>query len=186
MTKPLRRRLTEASAVASRADRAWAAYMLAETGTLPFETAASLAAKVAVSEPTVGRFCRSLGYTGFKALTVHLRAELGDGPWRIGDRLRDLQARHRAGEDQPAGGLEPEMAVLVAVYETAQSDAWATVVKRLATVGTVFAAGFRTERASPRSLATSSSTCATACSFWTPRTAVSPPCWPATTPIARS
>ncbi|MGB3555286.1 MAG: MurR/RpiR family transcriptional regulator [Jannaschia sp.] len=146
MTKPLRQRLTEASVSASRADRALAAYMLADPATLPFETAASLAVKVAVSEPTVGRFCRSLGYTGFKDLKAHLKAELGDGPWLIGDRLRDLQARHRAGEDQLAGGLELEMAALVAVYELAQSDAWATVVKRLANAGAVFAAGFQTER----------------------------------------
>lgn len=146
MTGPLQKRLTEASVSASRADRALAAYMLADPGTLPFETAASLAAKVSVSEPTVGRFCRTLGYAGFKDLKAHLRAELGDGPWLIGDRLRDLQVRHRAGEDQLAGGLELEMAALVSVYETAQSDAWATVVKRLATAEAVFAAGFQTER----------------------------------------
>ncbi len=146
MPKPLRQRLTEASVSASRADRALAAYMLAEPTTLPFETAASLALKVSVSEPTVGRFCRSIGYTGFKDLKAHLRDDLGDGPWLIGDRLRDLSARHRAGEDQLAGGLELEMAALVAVYELAQSDAWATVVRRLATAPAVFAAGFQTER----------------------------------------
>ena len=146
MTKPLRQRLTEASVAASRADRALASYMLAELATLPFETAATVAAKVMVSEPTVGRFCRGIGYSGFKDLKAHLRAELGDGPWLIGDRLRDLKARHRAGEDQLAGGLELEMAALVAVYELAQSHAWATVVRRLATADAVFAAGFQTER----------------------------------------
>ena len=146
MTRTLRQRLTEASLTASRADRAIAACMLADLAALPFETAASLAAKVAVSEPTVGRFCRTIGYAGFKDLKAQLRAELGDGPWLIGDRLRDLQARHRAGEDQLAGGLELEIAALVAVYELAQSDAWATVVRRLATAEAVFAAGFQTER----------------------------------------
>lgn len=146
MTEPLRQRLTRSSVSASRADRALAAYMLADLATLPFETAASLATKVSVSEPTVGRFCRSLGYTGFKDLKAHLRNELGDGPWLIGDRLRDLQARHRAGEDQLAGGLALEMASLIAVYELAHSDAWARVVKRLATAEAVFATGFQTER----------------------------------------
>lgn len=146
MTKLLRERLTDLPVSASRADRALAAYMLAEPASLPFETAASLAAKVSVSEPTVGRFCRRLGYTGFKDLKSHLGAELGDGPWLIGDRLNDLRTRHHAGEDQLAGGLELEMAALVAVYELAQSDAWATVVKRLATTRAVFAAGFQTER----------------------------------------
>jgi DNA-binding MurR/RpiR family transcriptional regulator len=146
MTKPLRQRLTEASTSTSKADRALASYMLAELATLPFETAASLAVKVSVSEPTVGRFCRSLGYTSLKDLKAHLRRDMGDQPWLIGDRLTDLQARHNAGEDQLVRGLELEMAALVAIYELAHSPAWATVVRRLATARAVFATGFQTER----------------------------------------
>ncbi len=92
MPKSLRQRLSEASASTSKADRALASYMLAELATLPFETAASLAEKVSVSEPTVGRFCRAIGYTSFKDLKAHLRQDIGDQPWLIGDRLRDLQA----------------------------------------------------------------------------------------------
>ena len=42
---------------------------------VPFETAASLAARVEVSEPTVGRFCRSLGYSSFKD---HLKREVDE------------------------------------------------------------------------------------------------------------
>lgn len=146
MPKSLRQRLTDASISTSKADRALASYMLAELATLPFETAASLAVKVSVSEPTVGRFCRALGYTSFKDLKAHLRQDMSDQPWLIGDRLRDLQARHNAGEDQLVRGLELEMAALVAVYEIAHSPAWATVVRRLATAKSVFATGFQTER----------------------------------------
>nr|WP_259943591.1 MurR/RpiR family transcriptional regulator [Sulfitobacter sp. M368] len=138
--------MSEASTSTSKADRALASYMLAELATLPFETAASLAEKVSVSEPTVGRFCRTLGYRSFKDLKSHLRQDIGDQPWLIGDRLRDLQARHHAGEDQLVRGLELEMAALVAVYEIAHSPAWATVVRRLATTKSVFATGFQTER----------------------------------------
>lgn len=146
MIKPLKQRLSETTASASKADRLLANYMLAELVTLPFETAASLAEKVAVSEPTVGRFCRTLGYESFKDLKTHLRLEIGDQPWLIGDRLRDLQARVIAGEDQLARGLELEIAALVAVYEIAHSPAFATVAKRLAKVSAVFSAGFQTER----------------------------------------
>lgn len=146
MSKSLRARLSEAVASASKADRALASYMLAQLAAIPFETAASLAEKVGVSEPTVGRFCRALGYTGFKDLKTHLQQDMGDQPWLVGDRLRDLQARHRAGEDQLVRGLELEMGALVAVYELAQSAEWAAVVKRLANVGAVFATGFQTER----------------------------------------
>lgn len=146
MTKPIRDRLREALSSTSKADRALASYMLASTGTLPFETAASLAGKVEVSEPTVGRFCRALGYSSFKDLKEHLKKDIGTQPWLIGDRLRDLQARAKAGEDQLARGLELEMAALVAVYEIAHSPEWDVVVKRLATVKSVYAAGFQTER----------------------------------------
>jgi DNA-binding MurR/RpiR family transcriptional regulator len=146
MTKPLRERLGDATSSASKSERALAAYMLAELGNLPFETAASLAAKVEVSEPTVGRFCRSIGYRSFKDLKKNLRNDMGDQPWLIGDRLRDLQERTKAGEDQLTRGLELEMAALVAVYETAYLPEWDRVVKRLARAKSVFVVGFQTER----------------------------------------
>ena len=146
MTKSLRERLNDAVASASKADRALATYMLAELGTLPFETAASLAAKVAVSEPTVGRFCRAIGYDGFKDLKNNLRGDMGDQPWLIKDRLRDLQERTLAGEDQLTRGLELEMAALVAVYEAAHTPEWDRVVKRLAAATSVYVVGFQTER----------------------------------------
>ena len=146
MSKPLRDRLTEALQTASRADRALANYMLSDMGALPFETAASLASKVEVSEQTVGRFCRSIGYDGFKDLKRNLKNDMGDQPWLIGDRLRDLQERTKAGEDQLSRGLELEMAALVAVYEAAHNPEWQRAVTRLAKADKVFAAGFQTER----------------------------------------
>ncbi len=146
ITKSLRERLSNAVSSASKADRALAAYMLAELGNLPFETAASLAAKVEVSEPTVGRFCRAIGYDGFKDLKNNLRNDMGDQPWLIGDRLRDLQERTKAGEDQLTRGLELEMAALVAVYEAAHTVEWDRLVKRLARAKSVFVVGFQTER----------------------------------------
>ncbi|WP_224814180.1 MurR/RpiR family transcriptional regulator [Hasllibacter sp. MH4015] len=146
MSKPLRDRLNEALQTASKADRAIANYMLSDMASLPFETAASLATKVAVSEPTVGRFCRSIGYDGFKDLKKNLKNDMGDQPWLIGDRLRDLRERTKAGEDQLSRGLELEMAALVAVYEAAHSPDFQRTVARLATARKVFAAGFQTER----------------------------------------
>lgn len=146
MAKPLHDRLTEALSSATKADRAIANYMLSEPRNLPFDTAASLAAKVGVSEPTVGRFCRAIGYDGFKDLKKNLKNDMGDQPWLIGDRLRDLRARAQAGEDQLARGLELEMASLVTVYEIAHSASFDAVVQRLASAGAVYAIGFQTER----------------------------------------
>ena len=75
-----------------------------------------------------------------------MRNDLGDHPWLIGDRLRDLRERTKAGEDQLTRGLELEMAALVAVYETAHTPEWDRVVKRLARAKSVFVVGFQTER----------------------------------------
>jgi DNA-binding MurR/RpiR family transcriptional regulator len=146
MSKPLRESLTEVMSTASKADRAIANYMLGEVATLPFETAASLAAKVEVSEATVGRFCRAIGYRSFKDLKDHLRQEIGDAPWLISDRLRELQSRNNTGPEQLTRGLELEIAALVAVYEIAQSAEWSRVAKRLAEVKSIYVTGFQTER----------------------------------------
>jgi DNA-binding MurR/RpiR family transcriptional regulator len=120
--------------------------MLAKLSSIPFETAATLATKVAVSEPTVGRFCRTIGYQSFKDLKEQLRKDIGDRPWLISDRLREFQQRTLAGEDQLAQSLQLEMAGLVAVYELAQTDEWKRTVKRLVNSKAVYVAGFQTER----------------------------------------
>ncbi|TVP97757.1 MAG: MurR/RpiR family transcriptional regulator [Roseinatronobacter sp.] len=146
MSDPLRNRLTESLATASKADRLIASYMLAELNNLPFETAASLAMKVGASEATVGRFCRTLGYKSFRDLKDHMRRDIGDRPWLIADRLREFEDQAKAGEDQIAHSLKLEIAALVAVYELARTPEWARVVKRLASASAVFAVGFQTER----------------------------------------
>ncbi|MFM9973021.1 MAG: MurR/RpiR family transcriptional regulator [Beijerinckiaceae bacterium] len=146
MSPSVRHRLSESLATASKADKALASYMLAQLNSIPFETAASLAEKVAVSEPTVGRFCRSLGFASFKDLKDHLKQDIGDRPWLISDRLRDFQRSAQAGEDQLGIGLQMEIAGLVAVYELARTPEWKRVVERLARRPAVFAAGFQTER----------------------------------------
>ena len=114
MPDSVRHRLSDSLAAASKADRAIASCMLADLNKLPFETAASLAARVGVSEPTVGRFCRTLGYKSFRDLKDHLQRDIGDRPWLIADRLREFEDQARAGEDQLAQGLKQEMAALVA------------------------------------------------------------------------
>ncbi|MEO1106046.1 MAG: RpiR family transcriptional regulator, partial [Pseudomonadota bacterium] len=133
MSEPVRDRLLASLATATKADKAIANFMVSQLTSLPFETAASVAAKVSVSEPTVGRYCRSIGYKSFKDLKEHLKQDLGDKPWLISDRLKDFRERAMAGEDQLARGLELEIAALVSVYELARTPEWARVVTRLAT-----------------------------------------------------
>lgn len=89
-------KLTNALVDSSKSDKTIANYMLIALSSLPFETAASLATKVGVSEATVGRFCRTIGYRSFKDLKSHLKEDLGDKPWLISDRLREFQETSKA------------------------------------------------------------------------------------------
>jgi DNA-binding MurR/RpiR family transcriptional regulator len=146
MSSSVRQRLTASLAEATKAERAVASYMLANLSALPFETAATVAEKTGVSEPMVGRFCRSLGYRHFKDLKANLKADIGDAPWLIGDRLREFRERSGRSADALARGLELEIAALVGIYETAQTKEFKRVVKRLARVARVHVAGFQTER----------------------------------------
>jgi DNA-binding MurR/RpiR family transcriptional regulator len=142
----LRGRLEQALCEASPATQAIAAHFLSNMTDLPFETAASVAARIGVSEATVGRFCRGIGYRHFKDLKGAIRSDLGDKAWLVGDRLKEFSARQRAGTSEVARGLEREMSAILANYETAASPAFGRVVERLATRPQVFIAAFQTER----------------------------------------
>lgn len=144
--KDLRQRLTQAAETGTPAERAIAGFMLANLQALPFETAATVAVKTGVSEASVGRFCRTIGYRHLKDMKVSLQADLGESAWLIGDRLQDFHRRSQVGNAELSRALEREMAALVAVYELAASPEFEAVVKRLSHCKTVWAAGFQTER----------------------------------------
>lgn len=146
MSQSLRDRLTAFLPAATKAEHAIATYILGNLGELPFETAASLARKIGVSELTVGRFCRTLGYERFKDLKADLKNDLGDRHWLIADRLRAFQNRAQTSNDPLAQSLQLEIASLVRVYEIAQTTEFQTVIRRLAHMPKVFVGGFQTER----------------------------------------
>jgi DNA-binding MurR/RpiR family transcriptional regulator len=149
----LRQRLMDVAQSGTPAEQAIAAYFLANLQTLPFETAATLALKTGVSEASIGRFCRKLGFQHLKALKISLQVEIGDQPWLIGDRLQEFHRRSQNGDQALSQSLEREVAALVAVYELAATPAFRAVVQRLATRKTVWVAGFQTERGRAAELA---------------------------------
>lgn len=142
----LRQRLAAAAGGGTPSERALAHYLLSNLSSLPFETAATVAQKVGVSEASVGRFCRSIGYRHLKDLKSGLQTDLGDRAWLIGDRLKDFHRRSRQGDAELARALEREIAALVSVYELAATPAFSGMVQRLAHRRQVWVAGFQTER----------------------------------------
>jgi DNA-binding MurR/RpiR family transcriptional regulator len=149
----LEERLQASLASATNAEAAIARYMLTNLQSLPFETAASVAQKVGVSEASIGRYCRGIGLKHFKALKAELQADLGDRAWLIGDRLRDLHLRYTSDKTEAARALELELAAIVTVHEMAASPAFAACVARLARSRAVQVAGFQTERGHAQLLA---------------------------------
>jgi DNA-binding MurR/RpiR family transcriptional regulator len=89
----------------------------------------------------VGRFLKSLGYSGLGALKDDLRgdmlrSDMGDPPWL-------LAPAATAGPDER---LRRETAAIADVYARAETPDWAQVVALLAGAGQVLVAGFQTER----------------------------------------
>ncbi|MDT4826255.1 Helix-turn-helix domain, rpiR family [compost metagenome] len=146
MNRSLKERLEANLTARTSSSRAIANYMLANLQELPFETSAAIAEKLGISESTVGRFCRALGYAHFKALKSDLKGDLGDSPWLIGDRLKEFRQQEVAGEDALSVSLQREMAALVRIYEHSRTPQWRAVCERLASIPRVYAAGFQTER----------------------------------------
>jgi DNA-binding MurR/RpiR family transcriptional regulator len=142
----LRRRLTASLDEATRTEKTIASYLLGNFKSLPFETAATLAQKIGVSEASIGRYCRKVGFLHLKDLKATLQVDLGDRAWLIGDRLRDFAQRSRNDKAEMARGLEREIAAIVSNYELAGTPEFSRLVERLAQAGSVFIAGFQTER----------------------------------------
>lgn len=146
MSNTVSDRLEKILEIGSNADKALARFMLNSLADLPFETAASIATKVSVSEATVSRFCRTLGYHGFRELKDDLKNNSRSYPWLIDQHLQDVQSATNEGDLYLARGLELELAAIAKVYELAATQVWRTVVKRLSETPRVFVCGFQTER----------------------------------------
>ncbi len=145
-------------------ERAISAYLLDHIVDLPFETAASLAARIQVSEVSVGRLARTLGYRNLKEMKEALKAEadlqaiaaVGDSPWLNGAALAERFAHRQGGGagGVPAGGraeapnlaLELEIRAVMRNHELAASPEFLRCARRLATARQVHVAGFQTER----------------------------------------
>lgn len=145
MSEAIRERLKSSLEDSTSASSQIANYMLTNLNSLPFENAATLAEKIGVSEVTIGRFCRKLGYKHFKDLKAELGESIGHQPWLVGDRLKEFNEESSKG-DTSAKILEKEIAALVHIHELALKPQWKTAANRLAVAQKVFVVGFQTER----------------------------------------
>ncbi len=117
-------------------ERMIAGWLIENIGAIPFETAASIGTRVGVSAMTVGRFLKSLGYSGLSALKTDLRDEMSDPPWLLAP----------IGNAGPDERLRRETAAIADVYARAETPEWGAVVALLACARQVHVMGFQTEQ----------------------------------------
>lgn len=123
-------------------ERAIAAYVRDNLFFVPFETGASLASKIGVSEMTIIRFMRSLGYGNLRELKDSLRASLMDYDRDLDDVLERFQVRHDGLADLRES-LELELKAVINAYELTATERWQRIVRLLAERRRVHVVGYQ-------------------------------------------
>lgn len=119
-----------------------AQFMLLNIDKLALETGRTLAAKVGVSEVTVGRLLRRLGCDGMRGLKAMMREQYS----------LSAGARPMAGGEAPAMNdrlervLGAEIDALHSIFQQAGSNAFRELTKRLAEAQGVYVTGFQSVR----------------------------------------
>ncbi len=118
-----------------------AQYMRLNIGDLSFETGASLAEKVGVSEITVSRLLRRLGYEGMRGLKRELRNQLVNRQLLSEVATGDLKVPKPFSEV-----LDMEIEAIRDVYRQCASPTWKQLVQAVAGADRVYVTGFQTVR----------------------------------------
>jgi DNA-binding MurR/RpiR family transcriptional regulator len=113
-----------------------ATFFLQHLQDLPFETAASIAKRIAVSPMTVGRFITKLGYADLRAVKDDLRGAQMNG-WLAGQITKSLF------EDAP---LQAKLQAISDVHSVTQTAQWPRIVSLLASADKVNVASFQLGR----------------------------------------
>ena len=139
---PLRERLASLSEL-SNAESALATWMERNLPVLPFESAAAVATGAGVSEMSVSRFVRRLGYPDFRSFKAELRAQaLRDERPDLDDRLGRF-ARPASGDAALDEALQREVEAIVEVYAAARTPAWSDALDVIDGADRVSVTGFQ-------------------------------------------
>lgn len=125
--------------------RAIGAYLRDNIALLPFETGASIAAKTGVSEMSVIRFVRGLGYKSLKEFKDDLRGDYPDTNQSVEDALERFRIRHD-GFGELRASLELEIRAVIKAYELAASERWQSIIDLLAKRRHIHVVGFQASK----------------------------------------
>lgn len=118
-----------------------AQYMRLNIGDLSFETGASLAEKVGVSEVTVSRLLRRLGYEGMRGLKRERRNQLINR-----ELLKEVASGNLEVPKPYSEVLDMELDAIREVYRQCASPIWSRLVQAITQSDRVYVTGFQTVR----------------------------------------
>lgn len=118
-----------------------AQYMRLNIGDLSFETGSSLAEKVGVSEITVSRLLRRLGYEGMRGLKRELRNQLMNR-----ELLKEVATGSLEVPKPFSVIMDMELEAIRDVYRQCSSPTWDRLVRAIADADCVYVTGFQTVR----------------------------------------
>ena len=118
-----------------------AQYMVLNTSQLSFETGVSISEKVGVSEVTVSRLLRRLGYQGMRGLKRELRDELSkqESTYKEGQQTRAMS-------NEMAHNMDLEYKALSEIYHQTASDMWKRLIQSITEADEVYITGFQAVR----------------------------------------
>jgi DNA-binding MurR/RpiR family transcriptional regulator len=133
----------------TRAEKKLATYVLARPDCLVLESASTIARHVGVSQMTVSRFLRKLGFEGLNGIRHRLKAGLygpdGARLWSI-DRRYEAFTRRRATRFGREESLNAELAAIRRTYEITATPQWKSTVESVATAERVIVSGLHMSR----------------------------------------
>lgn len=112
---------------------------------LPFETAKSIAERVGVSQMTVSRYLRRLGYEGLDDLKQEMRETRGRTAWKVTGKFERLRQDARNGQ-LTATLIQQQIDDLGRVYEMTLTPQWTEACNLLISAREVFVAAFQNVR----------------------------------------
>ncbi|MGG6892524.1 MurR/RpiR family transcriptional regulator [Rhizobium sp. BR 315] len=146
MSKDLLKLVQSAEMRKSKSDKLIASYIERNIAELPFETAKSIAARLEISQMTVGRYLRRLGFDGLDELKAALRRGSRSNPaWQIKGSLDRFQEDLRDGKFL-AGLLQQQVENLGLIYELTTAPQWQQTIDALISASEVYVAAYQNVR----------------------------------------
>lgn len=146
MPKEVLKRLQDADMRRSKSDKLIANYFERNLTELPFETAKSIAARLEISQMTVGRYLRRLGFDGLDEMKAVLRRGGRSNPaWQVKGSMDRFQEDLRDGKFL-AGLLQQQVDNLGRIYELTTAPEWQKTIDALISASEVYVAAYQNVR----------------------------------------